>query len=89
MKKSIYKFSSGSILMVVLLTACSKSFIEKAPYDSIPSTSALADQVGVTNALNGAYAQMRTANLFGRDFPVIRQGDIERVLLFVDELTMP
>ena len=82
MKKSIYKFSSGTILMVMLLTACSKSFIEKAPYDSIPLNSALSDEVGVTNALNGAYAQMRTANLFGRDFPVI--GDVQADNTFVE-----
>ena len=82
MKKSIYKFSSGAILMVMLLTACSKSFIEKVPYDSIPLNSALSDQVGVTNALNGAYAQLRSANLFGRDFAII--GDVQADNTFVE-----
>ena len=82
MKKSFYKFSSAALLLAVLLAACSKKFIEKIPYDSIPLNSALSDQVGVTNALNGAYAQLRSANLFGRDLPVI--GDIQADNTFVE-----
>ena len=82
MKKTFYKFSSGAILILLLLTACSKSYIEKIPYDSIPLNSALSDQVGVTNALNGAYAQLRSANLWGRDLPVI--GDIQADNTFVE-----
>ena len=82
MKKSFYKFSSAAILLAILLTACSKKFIEKIPYDSIPLNVALSDQVGVTNALNGAYAQLRSSNLWGRDLPVI--GDIQADNTFVE-----
>ena len=82
MKKINYKFSSVAILMVMLLAACSKSYIDKTPYDAIPLNSALSDQVGVTNALNGAYAQLRSPNLWGRDFPVI--GDVQADNTFVE-----
>ena len=82
MKKIIYKFSPIALCLAVLLTACSKSFIEKSPNDSIPVSQALSDEVGVANALNGAYAQLRSVSLYGRDLPVI--GDLMADNTFVE-----
>ncbi len=82
MKKTIYRYSTFTVGVALLLMACSKDFIVKSPNDSIAFNQALSDEVGVTNALNGTYASLRTANLFGRDFPVI--GDLQADNTFVE-----
>jgi starch-binding outer membrane protein, SusD/RagB family len=82
MKKIIAQFLTPAICLSLLLTACSKDFITKNPNDSIPLDQALSDEVGVTNALNGAYAQLRSVSLWGRDLPVI--GDLQADNTFLE-----
>ncbi len=82
MRKIIYIFSIICVSLSFLLVACSKGFIQKSPADSIPLDEALADEVGVTNALNGAYAQLRSVGLWGRDLPVI--GDLQAGNTFIE-----
>lgn len=85
MKLLNYKF-----LLVVTIAffviGCSKDFIEKSPYDSIPSDQALNSEDALQNALNGAYSDLRSTtldgSLFGRDFPVV--GDLQADNTFVE-----
>ena len=82
MKKTTYNFLTIVLCAALLLTACSKSYLEKTPYDSIALGQALSNEVGVSNALNGAYAQLRSVSLYGRDLPVI--GDLMADNTFVE-----
>ncbi len=74
MKKVQYKFIIASLAALLILGACSKSFITKAPNDSILTAEALASPSDLQTALNGAYAELRITQYYGRDFPVI--GDL-------------
>lgn len=82
MKRTIYIMSVFVSCTTLLLTSCKKSFIEKSPNDSISLDKALSDEVGVSNALNGAYAQLRSVSLYGRDLPVT--GDLMADNTFVE-----
>lgn len=82
MKKAIYRFSILTISAAVFLIACSKSFVEKNPTDSLLTDKALADEPAIATDLNGAYAQMRSVSLWGRDLPVI--GDLQADNTFVE-----
>jgi hypothetical protein len=76
-----YKISITAVLGIVLLWGCSKSYLTLAPADSVPSATALGTVSGLQNALNGAYAQLRGYQLYGRDFLAI--GDVESDNVFV------
>ena len=82
MKKSFYKISLITISATFLLMACSKSFIEKNPTDSLLLNKALVDEPAISTAINGAYAQLRSVSLWGRDLPVI--GDLQADNTFVE-----
>ena len=82
MKKITNKFSIIFSAVVVVLSGCSKEFTEKVPFDAIPINAALSTESGLDNALNGNYASLRTANLFGRNFPVT--GDLMADNSFVE-----
>lgn len=68
------------IFIVVCLAAvsCKKSYLEQTPKDSLTPEQALSSEDALVNAVNGAYASLRTQGgvvaLFGRDFPII--GDL-------------
>lgn len=53
---------------------CKKDFLDKRPYDQIDFSTALQNEGDLQTALNGAYAQLRSANLYGRTLPLI--GDL-------------
>jgi starch-binding outer membrane protein, SusD/RagB family len=74
MKKIINRYTIASLAILLLLGACSKNFITKAPNDSILSDAALASVSDLQTALTGAYAELRITQYYGRDFPVI--GDL-------------
>ncbi|MGN6164291.1 MAG: RagB/SusD family nutrient uptake outer membrane protein [Flavisolibacter sp.] len=70
----------NSIYYITLLTAalvmggCKKSFLEKTPNDSLTPEQALKDEGSLTSAVNGAYSDLRSVSLYGRDFTII--GDL-------------
>ncbi|HEV9038754.1 MAG TPA: RagB/SusD family nutrient uptake outer membrane protein [Puia sp.] len=64
------------------LSSCSKNFVNKSPYSSTTLSEALGSVSQLQTALNGAYAQMRTVALYGRDMPVI--GDLQADNTFVE-----
>jgi hypothetical protein len=82
MYKNINKFLCASGLAIVLLGSCSKDFITKNPTTSLGSDQALTDVAAMQTALNGAYAQLRSTSLFGRDFPIT--GDLMADNTFIE-----
>lgn len=56
------------------LSSCSKSFVNKQPLASLSPAAALDSAPILQNALNGIYAELRTTDQFGRDWPVL--GDL-------------
>lgn len=65
-----------------LFTSCSKNFIDRNPFDSVPSSDAITDEASMQNALNGAYAKLRDVGIYGRDLPVI--GDLQADNTFIE-----
>jgi hypothetical protein len=57
-----------------MMSSCSKEFTDLTPYNSLPVTSALVSETDMGNAVNGMYASMRNAGLYGRSVPLI--GDL-------------
>ncbi|MBV9961942.1 MAG: RagB/SusD family nutrient uptake outer membrane protein [Parafilimonas sp.] len=82
MKNLIKNISIASIPVIFLLSSCSKSFIEKNPFDSVPQGEAITDATSMQHALNGAYSGMRAVGVYGRDFPVI--GDLQADNTFLE-----
>ncbi|HVS95212.1 MAG TPA: RagB/SusD family nutrient uptake outer membrane protein [Puia sp.] len=67
---------------LLFLSSCSKNFINKSPYSSTTLAVALSSVTQLQTALNGAYAQMRSVSLYGRDIPVT--GDLQADNTFVE-----
>jgi hypothetical protein len=82
MKRKYYSIFITAITAVILLAGCSKDFIDKKPSDSIPADDALNDASALQTALNGAYAGLRSVNLFGRNLPVT--GDLQADNTYVE-----
>lgn len=59
---------------VLALGSCSKSFVTKLPAASLTPAAALDSAPVLQSALNGLYAELRTTDQYGRDWPVI--GDL-------------
>ena len=61
-------------LMALALSSCKKSFLDLRPYTSVSSDVAITNESDMQNALNGAYGNMNSANLYGRSTPLF--GDL-------------
>ena len=63
-------------LSILLITAvsCKKSFLERTPSNGLPADQVIVNEGGMRDALNGLYASLRTANLYGRTVPLL--GDL-------------
>lgn len=59
---------------IMFLGSCSKDFLDRKPYDSLPSGEAIKTPDDMQVALNGMYAGLRNVDLYGRTLPVI--GDL-------------
>jgi len=83
---------TNNLYFILLLTgslimgSCKKSYLVQNPNDSLTPDQALSSESGLTSAVNGAYAGLRTQNnnvaLYGRDFPII--GDLMADNTFVE-----
>ena len=60
--------------IVVALGSCKKSFLDLRPYTSVSSDVAITNESDMQAALNGAYGNMNSANLYGRSTPLF--GDL-------------
>src|SRR4030095_5327561 len=69
-----FKLTSKNIflllLSVVFLGSCKKSFLEREPYASLPTSESIKTVDDMEIAVNGAYANLRSPNLFGRTIPL-------------------
>ena len=82
MKQLLNKISILFIFSSIILASCSKSFIEKNPFGSVPTGDAITDAASMQTALNGAYAGLRSVGVYGRDWPVI--GDLQADNTFIE-----
>lgn len=70
-----------AIVAIQWLVGCSKNFSDLKPYNSLPANEAIKTESDLANAVNGMYASMRNAGLFGRSIPFINDLMADNVLL--------
>lgn len=73
MKSTKIFFFSG-LLMLTAFSSCKKDFTDLKPYTAQPLPDALNSEAGLNTAVNGMYASLRSANLYGRTLPI--KGDL-------------
>ncbi|GAB4042762.1 RagB/SusD family nutrient uptake outer membrane protein [Spirosoma litoris] len=78
MKKVLY---IGLVASAMGLWSCSEKFLDQVPYDSVNSDVAIRSESDMSNALNGMYAGMRSANIYGRTFPFINDVMADNVYI--------
>lgn len=66
-----YHFFITCLLAMQLLAGCSKDFTDLRPANALPADAALLSESDLKNAVNGMYAGMRNAGLYGRSVPFI------------------
>jgi starch-binding outer membrane protein, SusD/RagB family len=54
----------------VMISSCKKSFLEREPYGGLPTGESIKTVDDMEIAVNGAYANLRSANLYGRTIPL-------------------
>lgn len=81
-KKIFNTTSFIAVATALVLGSCSKSFVAKSPANDLSPTDALNSASVLQSALNGAYAEIRNVDQYGRDWPVI--GDLMADNTFVD-----
>lgn len=57
-----------------IMGSCKKNYLQQNPNDSLTPEQALKDESGLISAVNGAYSDLRSVSLFGRDFVIT--GDL-------------
>src|SRR5580765_8714670 len=62
------------LALIVVFSSCKKSFLDLRPYTSVSSDVAITNESDMQAALNGAYGNMNSANLYGRSTPLF--GDL-------------
>lgn len=72
MNKRIFAFTILCAGMV--FASCKKQFLERTPSNQLPSEQVITTEGGMRDAVNGLYASLRTANLYGRSIPLL--GDL-------------
>lgn len=78
--KIIFSLSLAALLS---LGSCKESFLELAPYDALPASTAISTSADMGVAANGMYAGMRTVGLFGRTIPFTNDLLADNVYLSV------
>lgn len=81
MKRNFKHILYTGMVFGALLTSCSKDFLDQPPYTSVDANEALATDADILTALNGTYAGMRNANLYGRSLPLL--GDLQADNVFI------
>jgi hypothetical protein len=74
MKQFTIKNMMVATALLLSLASCQKSFLELAPPTSLTPEYALASEADLQVALRGAYAGLKSTNLYGRTLPVL--GDM-------------
>jgi hypothetical protein len=68
------KIVSVSVALLTLFSSCKKEFLNLTPYNALPIGQAVNSEANMYTAVNGMYASMRSANLYGRTLPI--KGDL-------------
>lgn len=79
--KSIHIFY---LLALAILSGCGKSFLDQKPYTSFPIDEAIKTEAEMGAAMNGVYASMRGATVWGRNLPVF--GDVMADNVYISSL---
>jgi hypothetical protein len=79
--KSIKIFSIIGLLMGMIFSSCKKEFMDLKPYNALPLADAYSNEANLSTALNGLYASLRSANLYGRTLPI--KGDVMADNVFI------
>lgn len=58
----------------LVFSSCKKSFLDREPYSGLPTDESIKTLDDLETALNGAYANLRSPNLYGRTIPLY--GDL-------------
>src|ERR1700755_1104893 len=66
---------------VFLLSACSKSYLNRTPYNAQPFSTAITTEADLQTANAGMYSALRNTDLYGRTLPV--KGDLMGDNIFV------
>ena len=69
MKTTFYPWVLGT--GICLLTACSDSFLEQTPQQSLSIDNAVEDLNSLNASVNGIYSNFQDANMYGWDLPLI------------------
>jgi len=70
-----------TLMLVVVFSSCKKDFTDLKPYNALPLPDALNSEAGLNTAVNGMYASLRSANLYGRTLPL--KGDLMADNLYI------
>ena len=62
------------MMAALLLPSCKKSFLDREPYSGLPTDQSIKNVDDLETALNGAYSNLRSPNLYGRTIPLF--GDL-------------
>jgi starch-binding outer membrane protein, SusD/RagB family len=60
--------------LIWTISSCKKAFLDLEPYNQIPLNDIITNEGDMQAAVNGAYAQLRDIDLFGRTVPLL--GDL-------------
>ncbi len=74
MVPAYYRIITFLAVIGLLFTSCKKSFLDREPYSGLPTDESIKNLDDLETALNGAYANLRSPNLYGRTIPLY--GDL-------------
>src|SRR5215470_481691 len=71
-----------TVSCAVLISSCSKKFLDLAPPSQIPQNEAIVDENSMRDAVAGMYASLRAVDFFGRTLPIL--GDLLADNIYID-----
>ena len=72
--KNINLIKVIGVVALLAVMSCKESFLDVKPGDSVPFATAIKTEAEMQGAVNGMYAALRSANLYGRTIPLL--GDL-------------
>ncbi len=70
------------LAVLILISSCSKNFLQSSPLDSTSPGQALSTEGGMQTALQGVYSGLKSVNLWGASLPII--GDLMADNVFIN-----
>ena len=69
-RKILFSTLPCLLALCIFLGSCRKEFLNLEPYSDVAADIAITNEADMSAALNGTYATLRSANLFGRTLPL-------------------